>query len=236
MKPTSGHANPYDDGVVHHPHDDGHGHDDTHNDAVAHEHADVNLRAVMLSAVALFVVVLVSQVLMYLLFGWFDRQAAANDPQVSPLAAPATQMPDRTETPAFSPNQNAPQLLTNEPMALERHRAGEQKRLGEYGWVNQGTGVSHLPIETAKKLIAERGLPVREGAAPASFTVRPEVRGEASGGRTVTVDLPERAATAGQPATPSDHGQPATPSDHGQPAGPSGHGQPPATPPPGGGH
>jgi hypothetical protein len=216
MIPTSGHANPYDDGVVHHPHDDGHGHDDTHNDDVGHEPADVHPRAVVMSAIALFAVVLVSQVLMYFLFGWFDRQAAANDPRISPLAAPATQMPNRTDAAAFSPNQNAPQLLTNEPMALERYHAEQQKRLGEYGWVDQGTGVSHLPIEAAKKLIAERGLPVREGGAPPAFTVRPEVRGEASGGRTVTVDLPDRATTPAPQGGPSEHGQPpAKPHDGG---------------------
>lgn len=217
MKPTNSRANPYDDGVVHHPHDDGSGHDDLHNEDVAHEHTDVNLRAVAMSAVTIFVVVLVSQVLMYFLFGWFDRQAAANDPQISPLAAPATEMPTQTLTPEFGPKGNAPQLLTNEPMALERHRAEEQTRLGGYGWVDQGAGVSHLPIEAAKKLIVERGLPVRDGAAAPPFTVREAARGEASGGRTVTVDLPDREDT------PAPHGAP------------SGHGQAPVTPH-GGGH
>jgi hypothetical protein len=193
----------YDDGVVHHPHDDGHGHDDFHNEGVAHEHADVSLRAVVTAAVTLVVVAAVAMVLMALLFGWFVREAAANDPVVSPLAVPATEMPKATESSAFSTGvTGGPLLLTNEPMALEKYRADQEKRLHEYGWVDEARGVAHLPIDQAKKLILERGLPVREGAAPASFSVRPEVRGEASGGRTVTIGLPDRATTpAGQPAT-----------------------------------
>jgi hypothetical protein len=199
----------YDDGVVHYPHDDGHGHDDLHNEGVAHEHIDVNLRAIVMSAVILVVVGLVSQVLMYLLFGWFEREAAANDPVLSPIAVPATEMPTTSDSPFFSTGvTGAPQLLTNEPMALEKYRAGERKRLHEYGWVNESTGVAHLPIDEAKKLILQRGLPVREGAAPASFRVQPQVRGEASGGRTVTVDLPDRAPTPGAqpPAKPHSGG------------------------------
>jgi hypothetical protein len=31
-----------------------------------------------------------------------------------------------------------------------------------YGWVNQQAGVAHIPIERAKSLIAEKGLPLRE--------------------------------------------------------------------------
>ena len=209
--PKAGHggASPYDDGVVHLPHDDGTGYDDLHNLDVAHEHADVNVRAVVVSAVVLTAVVVVSQVLMLLLFNYFESLAAASDPPVSPVARPATQMPRTTnESPYFSQGVEGPQLLSNEPLTLQRQRAEEQKRLQGYGWVNQPAGVANIPIDEAKKLTLERGLPVREGAAPAIFATRPWVRGESSGGRTITIEPPEpQAAVPGQaPAPAPDHG------------------------------
>ena len=61
-----------------------------------------------------------------------------------------------------------------------------------YGWVNQGAGVARMPIDQAKKLIVERGLPVREGeeVSPTLGTRLP-ARGESSGGRIITMGAPE---------------------------------------------
>jgi hypothetical protein len=206
----------YDDGVVHHPHDDGTGHDDLHNEDVAHEHSDVNLRAILGSAVVLAVVVAVSMVLMILLFNTLEKQAEARDPHVSPLAAPPTNMPKTTNaSPVFSVGVGGPQLLSNEPKALANYRAGIQKQLQFYGWVDEKTGVAHIPIDAAKKLILEKGLPVREGTTVPEFRVRPEARGESSGGRTVMAEPPEtETAPAAQPPAQA---QPATPH------GPGGH-------------
>jgi hypothetical protein len=203
----------YDDGVPHHQPGV---HDELHNEDVAHEHSDVNLGALGMSVVVLTVVAAASMVAMYLLFGWFERQAAANDPPVSPVAVPATEMPATTRTsPAFNAGiTNAPQLLTNEPMALDRQRTAERERLQSYGWVDQNAGVARMPIDAAMKLVAERGLPVREGASTPTFSVRGPARGEASGGRAITVPLPERtdAPPAAVPAQP--HVDPAKPGGH----------------------
>ncbi len=208
--PQSSSADPYDDGVPHHAAD----HGELHNLDVEHEHSDVNLRAIVMSAVMLTIVVIVSLVAMYLLFGWFERAAAANDPQLSPLASPVTRMPERTESPFFSTGVNGPQLLTNEPMVLQKHLAGEQERLGGYGWVDEKTGVAHMPIDEAKKLTVQRGLPVREGAVAPTFSVRPPARGEASGGRTITVAPPERPAETPAPP-PQEQDEPPAAKPHG---------------------
>jgi hypothetical protein len=199
------HARQYDDGVpAHQPGV----HDELHNEDVAHEHTDVDLRAIAMSVVVLTVVAGASMLAMYLLFGWFERQAAANDPVTSRVAAPPTAMPSTTMgSPAFNAGlTGAPQLLTNEPMALERHRATEQERLQSYGWVDEKAGVARMPIDAAKKLVAERGLPVRDEAGAASFVVRTPARGEASGGRAVTQPLAERTDEAPAPAA-QEHGK-----------------------------
>ncbi|MGH9372317.1 MAG: hypothetical protein ACRD15_12360 [Vicinamibacterales bacterium] len=225
MKPTdppppqasAGHDR-YDDGVAHHQPG---AHDDLHNEDVAHEHTDVHLGAIGTSVVVLSGVALVSMFAMYVLLGWFERQAAASDTVQSPLAAPPTEMPKTTnESPFFSTGVTAgPLLLTSEPTALQKQRAGEQERLHGGGWVNEQAGIAFIPIEEAKKLVVQRGLPVREGGVAPTFAVRPPARGEASGGRTITVPPPEPTPTAPGQQTPRDPAQPPA----AKPQGPGGH-------------
>jgi hypothetical protein len=83
-------------------------------------------------------------------------------------------------------------------MGLSNVRGAEQKRLQGYGWVNQAGGVAYIPIEEAKKLLRERGVPVREaGAVAPDVGTRLPARGEASGGRAITTT-----PSGGPPATP----------------------------------
>jgi hypothetical protein len=168
-------------------HTDSHAPDDPlHNEGVDHEQSDVNVRAILTFAAGLAMVGVVVHVAMWLLFGLFERQAAANDPPVSPLAVPAAEMPRRTTgSPTFG-NAPGPQLLTNEYMALEKHRATEAARLAGYGWVDQKEGVAHIPIDEAKKLLLQRGVPARGGPpVPPTLGTSLPAYGESSGGRTI---------------------------------------------------
>jgi hypothetical protein len=184
-----------DDGVPHRPHPPGDD-DPLHNEDIDHEHRDVNLKAVIASAIVLAAVAVASQVAMWLLFAVFESQAATRDPQLSPLTRPPVEMPNNTrESPFFAPNVGGPQLMTNEPRGLANARGAEEKRLQGYGWVNQAGGVAYIPIEEAKKLLRERGVPVREGGAVApDLGTRLPAHGEASGGRVITTP-------SGQPST-----------------------------------
>ena len=213
----------FDDGVPHRPHPPGEI-DLLHNVDVEHEHRDVDLRALFISAIALAVVVLVSQGLMWGLMQFLESQAAANDPQVSPLSKPAVEMPSAQQSPFFNPAVGGPQLMVNEPMNLAKHRDEEQKRLNGYGWVNQAAGVAYMPIEEAKKkLIRDGGLPVREGepAAPGLGTRAPS-RGEASGGRMMVVGADQSTAPSA-PAAPAHPEKPAGDAPTAKPHGPGGH-------------
>lgn len=161
---------------------DPHGHHsaaEMHNEDVAHEHSDVEFSTILAFGGGLVVVVAVSFVLMWLMFRVLASQAAANDPQLSPLAMPAGQQPP------------GPRLQTNEPEGLAKFRAMETKSLESYGWVSEQSGVAHMPIAEAKKLILQRGLPVRTGAPadPQAGTHAPAA-GEASGGRTIGLPPP----------------------------------------------
>jgi hypothetical protein len=208
-------------------HVDAHGHhyDPMHNEDVAHEHSDVSVNRILWSAVVLTVVAAVVHIVVYFMMGWLDRAAAANDPQVTPLAIQAPQLPrSTTEAPTFG-NAASPQLLTNEYMALEKHRAQEAERLTNYGWVDQKTGAAHLPIAEAKKLMLQRAIATPPGTPqdPAMGT-NSQATGESSGGRAIPTGkhAPPAAAQPGHGTDAPGHGTgtpqaPATP--------PKGHGQ-----------
>ena len=160
--------------------------EEMHNEDVAHEHGDVNPRTVIVFGIAMLVVIAFSAALMYGLFVAFEKQAEARDPQLSPHAV--TNVTPR-----------GPGLLTNEPKNLQQFHQEEQGKLEGYGWVNQGQGVAHVPIDEAKKLVVQHGLPVR-AAAPddKSLGTHAPAFGESSGGR--GIPLPKAPATAAPPA------------------------------------
>ena len=185
--------------------------DEMHNDDVAHEHSDVNVRAVLTATAVIAVVCVISAALMYGLFWWvLEKQAEGRDPRLSPLAIPATSMPPNTiDSPAFGAAPE-PRLLVNEPKKLQDVRTQAQEQLTGYGWVDEKAGVARIPIDEAKKLISERGLPVRpDPIADPNVGTRLPARGESSSGRAITqppsADPAPAAAPAPEPAHKGGH-------------------------------
>jgi hypothetical protein len=178
--------------------------DELHNDDVAHEETDIDIQRLLVFAGALAGVVIVVAVLMYALMMFFERQAQQNDPQLSPVSSrPADMAPTTTASPYFG-NARAPQLLTNEYALLDQVRAREQEQLSGYGWVDQTAGVARMPIDAAKKLIVERGLPARADTPvdPRAGTTMP-ARGESNGGRALAgAPAADAPAPAQPPASP----------------------------------
>ena len=145
----------------HHSSDD-HLYDDDplHNEDVAHEHSDVNVRALIIFCFGLTGVVVLSAAAVYGLFIVFESQAAANDPVLSPHAVPAGQLPPE------------PRLLTDEPQNLQRFLAEQAEAL--------------KGIDAAKKQLLQQGLPVRADApTDAWLGTHSPARGESSGGRMI---------------------------------------------------
>jgi hypothetical protein len=169
-----------------HSHGHHHGEDGLHNPDVAHESSDIDFGTVLKFGGGLFVTVVVCALIVWGVFGLFDREAAARDPQISPVARPEGQLPP------------GPRLETNERAALAKFRAEDEKALDGYGWVNQQGGVAHIPIAEAKKLLVQHGLPTRSGAADPLEGTHAPATGEASGGRTV----PSTPATGPSAPTP----------------------------------
>ena len=157
-----------------------------HNEDVAHEHSDINITKLVVFALGLAAITAAVAALMLGLFRFLENQAESRDAAAapSPLAAPAAQMPAKMAgAPEFSPTPG-PRLLTNEYAVLDQQRRNEEQKLTGYGWTDESAGVARMPVSEAKRLILERGLPVRAGnpVDPTLGTRRP-ARGEASSGR-----------------------------------------------------
>ena len=162
-----------------------HPHGSLENVEVAHEHSDINIRGIVWFMVLLVTVAVLTHTAMWGLFLALEKYEASNDPFVTPLAAPAGQLPPE------------PRLQTTPWQDLTRFRADERTRIESYGWVDQNAGVGHVPIERAKELLLQRGLPARtDGSDDASEGTRVAASGESSGGRSV------RSTAAPKNATP----------------------------------
>jgi hypothetical protein len=185
--------------------------EEMHNVDVGHEHSDANIRMLLAFAAGLAVVVAISAGLMYALFYVFEKQAENRDPQVSPVAVPAGQVPQ------------GPRLLTNEPLNLRNFREEEVGKLEGYGWMNQSQGIAHVPIDLAKKLVVQHGLAARPGAAPdETLGTHAPAYGEASGGRAIPVKHAAPPAPPGSEPQPAPGEQPAAVPQPGAPKPPAG--------------
>ena len=121
---------------------------------------DENVRGILRFGFWMIVAAVVIYAVLWGMFNYFDRQAAAADPAQNPLLAGEK----RPVSPVARFPQ--PQLQSNAAAELEKARAREDERLSSYGWVDREAGVVHMPIERAVQMVAERGVPVWPGAPP----------------------------------------------------------------------
>lgn len=132
--------------------------------------------------VILVVTTLVCQLLMWVLLRAMQHQAPDAQTMASPLAPVVTdrQGQDGRVYPEMvavgQPSGPAPQLLVREPANLDTERAREHEALTTYGWTDRNTGAVRIPIERAKDLLLERGLPVRETDADKDVKVVKDVK------------------------------------------------------------
>lgn len=128
-------------------------HGTTHNHPggqAGYERRDFNLRGIIVFSIVLVVVCIASAVAMLWVFRYLDTRLVQSEAAVSPVALPAGQLPPE------------PRLLTNEPANLSAFQEAQQQQVTTYGWVDKQAGVVRIPVERAKALILERGLPTRE--------------------------------------------------------------------------
>lgn len=141
-----------------------------------HETTDISLDGIGKLTLGFVLIILVVSAAMVGTWRLLDRRARAADTSVSKInadreAADVAGAPlmDQVNTLERRGRQPAgPKLLTNEQVWLRGIRASDTAAVTTYGWVNKDAGVVRLPIERAKQLILERGLPVTTPAADAA--------------------------------------------------------------------
>jgi hypothetical protein len=131
---------------------------DTKHDAASSipvEGDGVSYSGILWFVVILTVTTLVCQALMWGLFAVLRDREASQDLARSPLAVPQGQAPPGPNLLAMLPNAHG------EPAALKDFRAHEEATLNSFGWVDQNAGTIRIPIDRAKELLLQRGLPTR---------------------------------------------------------------------------
>jgi len=129
----------------------------SHHAGAAHTEGDgVNYRGIVVFVAILVITTVVCELIVVGMFKMFDSQAKSTGVARAPLSAPAGTLPP------------GPNLLLDEPANLTTFRAKEANELTTYGWLDKSAGSVRLPIDRAKDLIIERGLPSRNPDAPAT--------------------------------------------------------------------
>jgi len=135
-------------------------HTDTHKPLEEKvERSDVNIPIIAKFAVILIIVALVVHLLILGVFRLLEMQARKDDPQLSPLT-PTRQVAPEPRLQAMQQPVPTGKEVPFDPQTLRQNiLAEEEQRLNSYGWVSKNDNVVHIPIQDAKKLLAERGIP-----------------------------------------------------------------------------
>jgi hypothetical protein len=137
-----------------------------------YEHTDIDPGIASKFAIWLAIAMVLSFGLVYGTFWLFEGRTQTWNQQVQqfPLAAGQLREPP------------TPRLQTQPFKDVYQLRVGQIEKLTSYGWVDQGTGVVHIPIDDAMRIVAEQGaIPAAAEQPPADFNHRVQ---DSSGGRT----------------------------------------------------
>jgi hypothetical protein len=101
----------------------------------------------------------VCQLLMWGLFAFLERQQIKDDARPAMMAAPmgTPSIKDGHVVPATPIP--APNLMVSEPLGLKEFRDREDTTLTTYGWMDKNAGAVRIPIDRAKELLLQRGIP-----------------------------------------------------------------------------
>ncbi|HEV7485520.1 MAG TPA: hypothetical protein VGQ65_07535 [Thermoanaerobaculia bacterium] len=133
--------------------------DDIVNPETRHEDSDVNVRALLWAVVIFIVFAFVTHAVLYLQFHAYARHFRNESSQPLTMMKRPSNVPPLPRLQPFPNNKVPPN--TNTPLTdMADMRAAEDEALNKPGWVDKQKGVVRLPIETAKQLVVQRGLPV----------------------------------------------------------------------------
>lgn len=158
-----------------------HGHS---NPETSFEPEDLSTRGVFAFMIGLAITGLVIYFIIIGMYKFLDdyekKQSANASPLTSDTGVTARYIPYHptqgdSVSQTFKEN-GAPMLEHDERGQFKDFLLKQEDQLNSYGWVDQQTGVAHIPIERAMDLLVERGIPVlpqaaeSKSAAPANAT------------------------------------------------------------------
>jgi len=114
------------------------------------EESDVSIPGLAKFGVALVALGIVANLLVWGMFDYFNKTAEKSQASPPPMFK-GNQLPPEPRL------QGAPGHQTTALEDIFEMRQREEKILGSYGWVNQESGIVHIPIGEAKKLILQKG-------------------------------------------------------------------------------
>ena len=129
------------------------------------ERSDLSAAAILFFLVGLAIVGFVMHVVLLGMFKYLDTYTKTHEPVTNPLVM-ARPSDLRNPDPSIANEFPSPRLETNELNQLNEQRLLEENTLNTYGWVDQKAGITHIPIDRAMQLLAQRGLPVAPANMP----------------------------------------------------------------------
>ncbi len=139
--------------------------DEIVNAETRHEESDVNVRALLWAVVIFVIFAGVTHLVLYLQFHAYARYFRNETSQ------PLTMMPRPSSVPAAPrlqpfPANDLPPNVSTPVKDMAEMRIAEDEAMNKAGWVDQQKGVVRLPIDVAKQLVVQRGLPVVKEGTP----------------------------------------------------------------------
>ena len=146
------------------------------NPGGAHEHRDINVRAIFAFLITLTVIAFAVQVGLWGMFKYLKGSYNALDPEPNPMLSGQRKPPEKDPARDF-PKPRLQALIAGEktdPAAeLSKFRQENEAILnGPPTWVDEQAGIVRIPIDQAMQLTLERGLPYdasAPGATPATL-------------------------------------------------------------------
>jgi hypothetical protein len=132
--------------------------DDIVNPETHHEESDVNVRALLWAVVIFIAFAFVTHFVLYMQFHAYARHFRNEASQPLTMMGKPSPVPVVPRLQPF-PN-NLPPIASTPVTDMAEMRSAEDEALNKPGWVDQQKGIVRLPIETAKQLVVQRGLPV----------------------------------------------------------------------------
>lgn len=131
---------------------------ENHQDDIGFERQDLGSRPVFGFIISLVIAGILIYYVIWGVFHFLDAFNAKNQQTRTPLEAVEKTNPREVRN-AEIMRFPEPRLEENERTELNGFRYGEEEKLNSYGWVDEKSGVAHIPINQAMQLIAQRGLP-----------------------------------------------------------------------------